>query len=143
MCIIVYVKEWLFMLQLKYLLQIRVTSSQLVEFDFGPNAKRRKVQDKRITKMIMAIVGMFVFCNTFQILYYTFFTIKGYDSTRYFMYIFGYLIVTINSSINALFYGIYSQKYRKVFMMYFCPKKIAKANPRKTILKRPLNGPPF
>ena len=66
----------------------------MVEFDFAPNAAKRKAQDKRITKMIMTIVGMFVFCNTFQILYYTFFTIEGYYSTRYWMYLFGYLIAT-------------------------------------------------
>ena len=119
-------------------MQIRATRNQLVGFDFAPNTASRKAQDKRITQMIMMIVGMFVFCNTFQILYYTFFTIKGYDSTRYGMYLFGYLIVTVNSSINALFYGIYCKKYRKVFMMYFCPKK----SPDQTH-KRPLNEPPL
>ena len=43
------------------------------------------------------------------------------------MFVLSYFVATVNSSVNSVVYGIFSKKYRKVFLEHFCPKKPVQA----------------
>ena len=75
----------------------------------------------------MIIVGIFVFCNTFQVLYYAI-TFKGMNYPGYIMFLVSSLLATFNSSINVVVYGIFNEKYRKIFKSYFSTKRLFERN---------------
>ena len=62
----------------------------------------------RMTKRIMVIVGIFVFCNSIQVLNYVvqFSLLESIAD----------LLLTINSSINGIVYGIFSKSFRETFL---------------------------
>ena len=64
--------------------------------------------------MVMSVVGLFVICNSFQFTYYL---------PSNVMIVLSYFVATVNSSVNSVVYGIFSKKYREVFLEHFCPKK--------------------
>ena len=47
--------------------------------------------------------------------------------SSYVMFVLSYFVATVNSSVNSVVYGIFSKKYRKVFLEHFCPKKPVQA----------------
>ena len=61
----------------------------------------------------MVIVGIFVFCNSFQIFNY-FLKSKVMESIADFF-------LTFNSSVNAIVYGIYQKKYQEILLMCGAP----------------------
>ena len=63
---------------------------------------------KVMDKMVMVIVGIFVFCNSFQILNY-FLKNNIVESIADFF-------LTFNSSINAIVYGIYQKTYQEILL---------------------------
>ena len=75
----------------------------------------------------MIIVGIFVFCNTFQVLYYAI-TFQGLTYEGYIMFLLASFLATFNSSINVVVYGIFNEKYRKIFRSYFSMKCLFERN---------------
>ena len=75
----------------------------------------------------MIIVGIFVFCNTFQVLYYAI-TFNGLTYPGYIMFLLSSFLATFNSSINVVVYGIFNEKYRKIFKSYFSAKRLFERN---------------
>ena len=69
----------------------------------------------------MSVVGLFVICNSFQFTYY-----QAFRSSNV-MFVLSYFVGTVNSSVNSVVYGIFSKKYREVFLEHFCPKKTVQA----------------
>ena len=95
--------------------------------DLSPECLRSKSEENKVTKMIMIIVGIFVFCNTFQVLYYAI-TFKGLTYPGYIMFLLSSFLATFNSSINVVVYGIFNEKYRKIFKSYFSTKRLFERN---------------
>ena len=67
---------------------------------------KTNIEDIKMEKMIMVIVGIFIFCNSLQVL-------NKFVKTSA-MELVADLLLTVNSSINAIVYGIFSEKYQKV-----------------------------
>ena len=108
------------------ILQIRKTSIQLATLAMTDS--KAKGMEIQISKMIMTIVGVFVFCNSFQVLGYFMVGTSGYTFPGYVMFLFANLLVALNSSINVALYGIFNKKYRKLFFKYFCCKSPKHSN---------------
>ena len=69
--------------------------------------KGKKNIDKKevkMEKMIMVIVGIFIFCNSVQVLN----TFVQNNSLE----LMADILLAVNSSVNAIVYGIFSQKYQ-------------------------------
>ena len=66
------------------------------------------IEAHKITKMILVLVGIFAFCNTFQVL-------NQWIQSDIVECI-GDLLLTINSSINGIIYGIFNKKFREAFL---------------------------
>ena len=47
--------------------------------------------------------------------------------SSYVMFVLSYFVGTVNSSVNSVVYGIFSKKYRKVFLEHFWCKKPVQA----------------
>ena len=78
----------------------------------------KSLDESRITKMIMTIVGIFIFCNSFPVFY----TIAKKDPfTAYILGLIAHFLVTINASINTVIYGIFNSKFKNVFRHHFWP----------------------
>ena len=75
----------------------------------------------------MIIVGIFVFCNTFQVMYYAI-TYKGMTYPGYIMFLVSSFLATFNSSINVVVYGIFNEKYRKILRSCFSTKRLFERN---------------
>ena len=96
----------------------------------------RKIEKEiRIAQMVMAIVGIFLICNTCTVMCYAYvskngFAYSGMGDTRQegIVNLIGVLFVLISTSINAIVYGISSKKYRKMFLKYFCLRKSEEGN---------------
>ena len=74
---------------------------------------KKSLKENRISKMTMAIVGVFISCNSVPILFYIAYLVKGEISFNvYMLVIIGHLLVVINSSANPIIYGIFIQKFR-------------------------------
>ena len=108
----------------QFSLQIRKTKASLA--NFAIDTSNQKANEDRITIMIMMVVGIFVACNSFQFAYNVYQAYRGPNFnkiTNRVMYVVTYFIAILNSSVNAVVYGIFSKKYREVFVEYFCCKK--------------------
>ena len=66
------------------------------------------IKAHKMTKMIMVIVGIFTFCNTFQIL--------NYIIKNQLVESFANLFIGVNSSVNGIIYGIFNKKFREAFL---------------------------
>ena len=86
------------------MLQIQAKKAE-IEIELGPKVTLQKMD---MDKMVMVIVGIFVFCNSFQILNY-FFKNNIVECIADFF-------LTFNSSINAIVYGIYQKKYQEILL---------------------------
>ena len=84
--------------------------------------------------MILAVVGIFLICNTCTIMCYAYvskngFAYSGMGDTRHgIVNLIGVLFVLIRTSLNAIVYGISSKKYRKMFLKYFCLRRCKEGN---------------
>ena len=70
--------------------------------------------------IIITVVGIFVAWNSFQFATTVYHAFIG---PSYVMFVLAYFVGTVNSSVNSVVYGIFSKKYREVFVEYFCCKK--------------------
>ena len=66
------------------------------------------MKPQKMTKRIMIIVGIFMVCNSFQVLNNVL-KIGILESVAD-------LLLTINSSINGIIYGIFSKNFRDTFL---------------------------
>ena len=88
--------------------------------------------------MILAVVGIFLICNTCTIMCYAYvskngFAYSGMGDTRHgIVNLIGVLFVLISTSLNAVVYGIFNKKYRKMFLKYFCIRKSEEENNSKS-----------
>ena len=98
-------------------MQIRKTKADLA--NFAIDTSKQKATEDRITLMVMTVVGIFVACNSFQVTYNAYQALIG---PHYVMYVLSYFVGTVNSSVNSVVYGIFSKKYREVFLKHFCNK---------------------
>ena len=108
-------------------MQIRKTKANLA--NFAIDTSNQKANEDRITLMIMTVVGIFVACNSFQLAYNAYQAYRGAHFnkiTSEVMFVLTYFIAVFNSSVNAVVYGIFSKKYREVFVEHFCRKKPVK-----------------
>ena len=87
------------------LFQIKETKNLMKTFARSNSISKSQMD---MNKMIISIVGVFVFCNSFQILNY-FIKSNMIESIADFF-------LTFNSSINAIVYGIFSRKYQEVLL---------------------------
>ena len=83
-----------------------------------------------MTNMIMTIVGIFLICNFTRILFYFFNLPETFNGSiwRLISSVVVHLFMTINSSTNVIVYGIFSKKYREMFLQYFCPNSSKSKN---------------
>ena len=84
------------------------------------DTSNQKATEDRITKMIMTVVGIFVACNSFQAANNAYQAFKG---PSHFLFVLLYFVAVVNSSVNSIAYGIFSKKYREVFIEHFFCKK--------------------
>ena len=93
------------------------------------NSSRHKQQEIRITQLIMAVVGLFLICNTCTIICYAYVSKNGFaysgmgDTSHSIVNLIGVLFVLISTSLNSVIYGIFNKKYRKMFEKYFYLRK--------------------
>jgi hypothetical protein len=88
---------------------------------FATNTSNQKATEDRITMMVMSVVGLFVISNSFHFTYYLAFR------SSYVMLALSYFLGTVNSSVNSVVYGIFSKRYREVFLENFWCKKPVQA----------------
>ena len=72
------------------------------------NNRTSMVKPQKMTKRIMVIVGIFMLCNSFQVLNNVL-KIGILESVAD-------LLLTFNSSINGIIYGIFSKNFRDTFL---------------------------
>ena len=71
----------------------------------------------RVATVVLVLSIIFVTCNSAESIYY----ILRYFGASLNCHNFTFLAITFNASINALVYGIFSQKFRKIFINLICP----------------------
>ena len=106
----------------QFTFQIRKTKANLAKF--ATNISKQKATEDRITMMVIVVVWLFVVSNSFQFAYYQ--TFRS-SMASYVMFVLSYFVVTLNCSVNSVVYGIFSKKYREVFVEHFCRKKKVQA----------------
>ena len=102
----------------QFAFQIRKTKANIDKL--VTHTSNQKTTEDRITMMVMSVVWLFVICNIFQFAYYQAFRSS---MSSYVMFVLSYFGLTLNSSVNSVVYGIFSKKYRAVFLKHFSPKK--------------------
>ena len=110
----------LFSQQFCFILQVKEIRAPLA--NLGITDSKLKVKDIKVSQMVMSIVGIFVLCNVFQLMFFLSITASHYSFTTYIFWLLAWLFCAINSSINTLVYGIFCKKFRKLFLIYFCLK---------------------
>ena len=120
-----------------FLLQIKKINAARAELTGKSNiSKVESKEDRKMTNMIMTIVGIFLICNFTRIIFYFFNLPKTFKESiwRLISSVVVHLFMTINSSTNVIVYGIFSKKYREMFLQYFCPNSSkSKNNPPKKL----------
>ena len=101
-------------------MQVRKTSARLGSLSIDD--KKAKTMEIQILKMVISVVVMFVCCNSFQVIAFYMFGTSGYTFKTYIALLLGYFFAGLNSSLNAVVYGIFNKKYRSIFMKHFCCK---------------------
>ena len=112
---------------LVFILQVRKTSAQLAMFSM--NDKKAKAMEIRISKMVISIVAIFLFCNSFQVVAFSMLAgTRRENFSSYVVVLLGYFLTAVNSSLNAVVYGIFNKKCRVIFFKYFCCQSSKKSN---------------
>ena len=99
-------------------------------------SKVESKEDRKMTNMIMTIVGIFLICNFTRILFYFFNLPEKFKGSiwRLISSVVVHLFMTINSSTNVIVYGIFSKKYREMFLQNFYPNSSkSRYNPPKKL----------
>ena len=99
-------------------------------------SKVESKEDRKMTNMIMTIVGIFLICNFTRIIFYFFNLPEKFKGSiwRLISSVVVHLFMTINSSTNVIVYGIFSKKYREMFLQNFCPNSSkSRYNPPKKL----------
>ena len=111
------------------LLQIKKINATMAELT-SKISKNESKEDRRMTNMIMTIVGIFLICNFTRILFYFFNLPDSFKGSiwRLISSVVVHLFMTINSSTNVIVYGIFSKKYREMFLQCFCPNSSKSKN---------------
>ena len=132
-------QDWVFRLGLgptyffnrKFLLQIKKINATMAELTSN-SPKNESKEDRKMTNMIMTIVGIFLICNFTRIIFYFFNLPEKFKGSiwRLISSVIVHLFMTINSSTNVIVYGIFSKKYREMFLQYFCPNSSKSKNNR-------------
>ena len=112
-----------------FLLQIKKINAKMAELTSN-SLKNESKEDRRMTNMIMTIVGIFLICNFTRILFYFFNLPETFNGSiwRLISSVVVHLFMTINSGTNVIVYGIFSKKYREMFLQYFCPNSSKSKN---------------
>ena len=71
----------------------------------------------QVATVVLVLSTIFVICNSAESIYY----ILRYFGASINCHNFTFLAITFNASVNALVYGIFSQKFRKIFINLICP----------------------
>ena len=95
----------------QFAFQIRKTKANLAKL--VTNLSNQKATEDRITMIIIMVVGIFVAWNSFQFATTVYHAFIG---PSYVMFVLAYFVGTVNSSVNSVVYGIFSKKYRAVFL---------------------------
>ena len=83
-----------------------------------PVSRRIEMQ---ATKKILAVIGVFFFCNLFNGIFGIVATSASVDShTRIILADISIMLVVLNSSVNVIIYGIFDLKFRQIFLELFC-----------------------
>ena len=83
-----------------------------------------KSYQKKVTKMSLGLIFVFVFCNSFLQIYFILQGAKilaGKDIASIYLYPTALVFTTLNSSINVIFYSIYNPEFKTTFICLFCP----------------------
>ena len=100
-------------------MQIRKTTKACLA-NFATNKPNQKATEDRITMMIMTVVGIFVACNSFHAANSAY---QAFTKPSNVMFVLAYFVSVVNCSVNSVAYGIFSKKYREVFIEHFFCKK--------------------
>jgi len=83
-----------------------------------------KSYQKKMTKMSLGLIFVFVFCNSFLQIYFILQGAKilvSKDIASIYLYPTALVFTTLNSSINVIFYSIYNPEFKTTFVRLFCP----------------------
>ena len=118
-------------------MQIKKINAAMAELTGRSNiSKVESKEDRKMTNMIMTIVGIFLICNFTRILFYFFNLPEKFQGSiwRLISSVVVHLFMTINSSTNVIVYGIFSKKYREMFLQNFYPNSSkSRYNPPKKL----------
>ena len=108
-------------IELKIYLQIQKANNAL-EKAIGrhcfPNPKRFRRDEIQLTKQILVIIGVFIICNISSVA--TAVQVGTFGSKAHLFVSIGDAFITLNCSINAIIYGIFSPKFRATLKSLFC-----------------------
>ena len=115
----------------KNVLQMKQTSDRMKRFSNCESL----VKKHKISKMIMVIVGIFVLCNCPLVLNYL-----GLENGT--LEMIADFLITLNSSTNAIVYGIFSKKYQEILVEIMsscglpqCNRKNSSIEPQENVRK--------
>ena len=83
-----------------------------------------KSYQKKVTKMSLGLIFVFVFCNSFLQIYFILLGSKilaPKDIRSIYLYPTACVFTILNSSINVIFYSIYNPEFKTTFVRLFCP----------------------
>ena len=81
-----------------------------------------KSYQKKVTKMSLGLIFVFVFCNSFLQIYFILSDWKVLDKiSSIYLYPTAGVFTVLNSSINVIFYSIYNPEFKTTFISLFCP----------------------
>ena len=101
---------------LKIMFQVRQTKRQLAKTSMqssaGDTAASQNTEE-RIALIVMVVVTLFIICQITESIFWILarsFSVTGFT-----------LMTCLNSSVNPVVYGVFSEKYRKLFVQMFLP----------------------
>ena len=89
------------------------------------NSARLKNQETNMTTMMFVVVSVFTFANLFYFLckFFKETEIIEKNTIKNYLRPFADLLMTLNSSVNVIIYGIFSKRFRKIFLKVIRCKK--------------------
>ena len=89
------------------------------------NSARLKNQETNMTTMMFVVVSVFTFANLFYFLCKFLGQTNAIEEDTITNYLrpFAFLFMTINSSVNGIIYGIFSKRFREIFLKVIRCKK--------------------
>ena len=99
------------------------------------NSARLKNQETNMTTMMFVVVSVFIFSNLIYFLCEFLGQTNAIEEDTITNYLrpFAYLFMTINSSVNVIIYGIFSKRFRTIFLKVIrCKKEDSKVIHRRS-----------